>query len=98
MKKVNSKSKNTLENKIINLQLMNNIQNSKLYIRHLDVKINFYQKQLELIENKKPFIFQKKINDYYKEIEHYKRQIKITYQQLQEEVDNISKIQANLKD
>jgi len=61
---------NKLDNKLVKLQLLNCIENSKLYIDFLNVKIDFYNKQIGLlnINNILLHSYEEKIMDYYNKI------------------------------
>lgn len=55
--------------KLVDLNLINNIKESNLYINYLNTQIKFYENQIQLLKENKPHIFQ------WKELENYHNQI-----------------------
>lgn len=98
LKKENKEIKEgKLEEKIIDLQLNNNLKTSNLHLQHLYSKIRFYQKQLEIHKDNKPFSFQKKkLQEYNQETEEYEQKIKEIYKQINEEMNLISEVKQNI--
>ncbi len=96
--KDNNRNKYSLEEKIIKLQLKNKLQSSNLYLEHLYTKIKFYQKQLDMLTENKPLIFQKiKLKNYHQKTKEYDDIIKETYKKIDEEFKIIYEINKQIK-
>lgn len=77
-------------NAIIKLQILNAIKKSNLNLQFLSTKISFYERQLNLLKQNKPFDFQKrKLKDYYKRITEYENKLKESYNQIVKEMNMI---------
>lgn len=55
-----AKNNKELVNKVIDLCLLHEIEETNLYLKMLDNQIKFYQSQINFLEDTKPFFFQKK--------------------------------------
>lgn len=98
MRKDKNIKNNNVIVKIINLNLVNCIKSSNLYINKIYSIIEIYKKQIDLLEMNRPFAFQKnKINKYNKEIEEYKNKILSLYQKISEEIDYMNEIDTIIK-
>ena len=92
-----SKDKEDLVNKIIDLCLYHEIEETNLYLKILDNKIKFYQNEINFLEDTKPFFFQKKkLQEHNKKIEEYEQKIYDAYKEIAEEVDFIVEIRKNI--
>lgn len=89
---------NTVNDKLLDLNLIDNIKKSNLHIEYLNTKIKFYENQIQMLKENKPPVFQKKeLQDYYKKKEQYKQKIKQLYNEINEEFISIAKLYENLK-
>lgn len=92
-----AKNDKELVNKIIDLCLLHEIEESNLYLKMLDNQIKFYQSQINFLEDTKPFFFQKrKLEEHNKKIEEYEQKIFDTYKKMNEEVDMIFEMQNSI--
>ena len=83
--------------KILNLQLLNNITKANLYIEHLHTRIKFYENQIQILREEKPFKFRKKaLKKYYEQINEYEEKIKLNYKEIEKEFKFIAQIYENL--
>ncbi len=79
-----------IDESLINLSLLYCTDYSKLHLKYLDAKVNFYSKQLQLLKEEKPFWFQKKKMKKYNDlINYYKREIVIVYKEMSDELNFI---------
>jgi hypothetical protein len=93
------KEENELLNKIIDLGLIYGIKDSEQYLDFLGNQINFYEQQIEFLEDIKPLFFQKrKLEEHNKKIDEYEQKIYETYQKMNEEVDLIIKMRKSIRD
>lgn len=92
-----SKNDKELVNKVIDLCLLHEIDESNLYLKMLDNQIKFYQSQISFLEDTKPFFFQKKkLEEHNKKIEEYEQKICDNYKKMNEEVNCIIEIQNSI--
>ncbi len=90
---------NKLDNKLVKLQLLNCIENSKLYIDFLNVKIDFYNKQIGLLNINKPSWFQrKKLKEYNILLHSYEEKIMDYYNKINNELNIILKLYNDIND
>lgn len=86
-------NENELTNKIIDLCLFHNLEESKFYIKFLDNQVRFYQTHLEYLEDTKPYFFQKKkLEEHNKKIKECESKINEIYFKMNKEVQEIEKI------
>lgn len=94
---VKTNENNELLNKIIDLNLMYGIKDSELYLKFLDNQIKFYQTEIDILQNTKPFFFQKrKLEEHNKKIERYEQEISNVYKKMNEEAELIIEMQKSL--
>ena len=87
-----------LSNKLIDLFLWYQIEDSHQQLRLIDMQIKACQMELHFLEDSKPFWFQKKkLEEHNKKIEEYEQIITNAYLQMNEEVDTILKMQNSIK-
>ena len=94
-KKDTKKETNDIEvyNKIIDLCLWNQIQDSHHWIELLSNKIKIYELRRDHLLNNKPFKFQKKkLEKYHKELESIEKTILKSYQDIDAEMTIIEKM------
>lgn len=92
-----SKGNKELANKIIDLVMIHQIQESNLYLKVLDNQIKFYQNERNFLEDTKPFFFQKKkLEEHNKKIEVCEQKIFETYKKMNEEVEFIIEMQNSI--
>ena len=90
---------NELEDKVVKLQLLNCIENSKLYIESLNIKIDFYDKQIYFLKLNKPLWFQrKKIKEYNNLLHSYEQKIIDYYKKINDELNIILKLYNDIND
>lgn len=90
---------NELEDKVVKLQLLNCIENSKLYIDSLNIKIDFYNKQICFLKFHKPLWFQrKKIKEYNILLNSYEKKIFRYYNEINDELNMILKLYNEIND
>ena len=83
--------------KVIELCVVNEINESKLYLKMLDNQIKFYQNELNFLEDNKPFFFQKKkLEEHNKKIEEYEQKIFDTYKKIEKEIDFMYEMQQSI--
>ena len=86
-----------LSEKIIDLCLYYQIEDSHHWLRLIDLQIKNCQMQLHFLEDQKPFWFQKKkLEEYNTQIEELENKIYKYYQEMNEEVEMIFKLQKSL--
>jgi len=84
--------------KLLDLNLINNIKESNLYINYLNTQIKFYENQIQLLKENKPHIFQRKeLKNYNNQIDEYKQKVKANYKKIENEFKSIAKIHEKLK-
>lgn len=92
-----AKNDKELVNKVIDLCLLHEIEETNLYLKMLDNQIKFYQSQINFLEDTKPFFFQKKkLEEHKKKIEEYERKLFDTYKTMGEEVNCIIEMQNSI--
>ncbi len=92
-----TKGNKDLANKIIDICLYNEIEETNLYLKVLDNQIKFYQNEINLLEESKPvFFLKKKLQEHNKKIEEYEQKIYDTYKEINEEVNYILEIKKNI--
>lgn len=90
---------NKLDNKLVKLQLLNCIENSKLYIDFLNVRIDFYNKQIGLLYINKPSWFQrKKLKEYNILLHSYEKKVMDYYNKINNELNIILKLYNDIND
>lgn len=95
MVKSQKKDTNDIEisNKIIDLCLWNQIQDSRHWIEIISNKIKIYELRRKHLLNNKPFKFQKKkLEEYHKELEIIEKTILKCYQDIDAEMTIIEKM------
>ncbi len=84
--------------KILDLNLINNIKKSNIHINYLNAKLKLYENQIQILKENKPYSFRKnKLKKYYNELNEYEEKIKIIYKEIENEIKLISQIHENLK-
>lgn len=97
-KNLKSNNENDLVYEIINIYLEECINESQLYLKILDNQVKFYQEQLQFLKIHKPFFFQKKkIEIYNCKVEEYEKKIKNVYLKMNDEVNEMLKIEQAIK-
>ena len=82
----------SMDNKLIDLCLEYNFEYSYFYIKHLSDRINFYEKEIHLLNQYKPLFFQKKrIKEYRLKKQNYLNKIFDCYKKIDEEYKNIER-------
>ena len=93
------KESKELITKIINKCMIYEIRDSELYLKFLTNQANFYQNELNLLEETKPFFFQKeKLEEYNKKIKEQKQKIFDIYMKIEEEMNCINEMQNSISD
>lgn len=83
--------------KMINLFLVYQIEDSNSYIRILHNQIKFYETKIKFLNTNKPLFFQKKkLEENRKKINEYEQKIFDIYIKLEEEINLIIKIQNQI--
>ncbi|MDD4387519.1 MAG: hypothetical protein PHD15_07215 [Clostridia bacterium] len=96
-KKVIENNDEKLSNRIIDLFLCYQIEDSHHQLRLIDMQIKGCQMQLNFLENSKPFWLQKKkLEEHNKKIEDLENKIFKYYQKMNEGVDLIQKMQKSM--
>ncbi len=91
------KNTNDVLNQYTTLKIIEEINNSKTYLDFLNQQINFYQLQLERLEQSKPLFFQKKkIASQKQKKDEWQTKINNTYLKIEEEIELIIKLQDSL--
>lgn len=86
-----------LSNKLIDLFLWYQIEDSHQQLRLIDMQIKACQMELHFLEDSKPFWFQKKkLEEHNKKIEDLENKIFKYYQEMNEEVDLIQKMKKSM--
>lgn len=100
MKKNNMKTnENEVVNKILDLCMYHQIEDSFNFIKIIECQINFCYSQLELLEDNKPLWFQKKkLSNYFKEKEELELKIEEHYKKINEELKMIEKMKNSIND
>lgn len=84
---------NNILTAVIKLQFLNTIKKSNLSLKYLNSKIDFYEKQINILNQNKPSSFQKeKLKNYYNKINEYESKLKESYDQINEEMDLITEL------
>lgn len=98
MKKKDLKTnENEVVNKILDLCMYHQIEESINFIKIIECQINFRSSQLELLEDNKPLWFQKKkLNNYFKEKEELELKLEEYYKQINEELKMIEKLKSSI--
>lgn len=86
-----------LSNKLIDLFLWYQIEDSHQQLRLIDMQIKACQMELHFLEDSKPFWFQKKkLEEHNKKIEDLENKIFKYYQEMNEDVDLIQKMKKSM--
>lgn len=90
-------NENEVVNKILDLCMYHQIEESINFIKIIECQINFCSSQLELLEDNKPLCFQKeKLNNYFKEKEELELKLEEYYKQINEELNMIEKLKSSI--
>lgn len=90
---------NKVNDKLVKLELLNCIENSKLYIDFLNIKIEFYNKQIFFLRCNKPLWFQRrKLKKYNVLLQSYEEKITNCYKKINDELNIVLKIYNDLND
>lgn len=90
-------NENEVVNKILDLCMYHQIEESINFIKIIECQIKFCYSQLELLEDNKPLWFQKKkLNNYFKEKEELELKLEEYYRKINEELKMIEKIKSNI--
>lgn len=86
-----------LSNKILDLCLHQQIEESYQYMKLKEKQIKFCEMQIEHLKNHKPFWFQKKeLKAYYEDIDLIEEQICNHYKQIEDEIKIIEELKNNM--
>lgn len=86
-----------LTHKVIDLCLMHEIEDSKVFINSINMQIENCRIEIQFLEDTKPFWFQKqKIEEHNKKIEELENRIYKYYEEIGEEVDLIHKMSESI--
>ena len=89
--------KNNINNKILDLCIHQQIQESLNFIKIIEILIKYTKDRLSLLEINKPLCFQKKkLYEYHTEKKELELKLKNNYKQLEEELKMIEKLQSNI--
>lgn len=92
-------NENQVVNKILDLCMYHQIEESTNFIKIIECQIKFCYSQLELLEDNKPLWFQKKkLNNYFKEKEELELKLEEYYKQINEELKIIEKMKNSIND
>lgn len=90
---------NQVANKILDLCMYHQIEESINFIKIMECQIKFCYSQLELLEDSKPLWFEKKkLNNYFKEKEELELKIEEHYKKINEELKIIEKMKNSIND
>jgi len=89
--------KNDINNKILDLCMHQQIQESLNFIKIIEIQIKYNTDRLELLKLNKPLWFQKrKLYEYETEKKDLELKLKNNYKQLEDELVMIDKLQSNI--
>lgn len=89
--------KNDINNKILDLCMHQQIQESLNFIKIIEIQIKYNTDRLELLKLNKPLWFQKrKLYEYETEKKDLELKLKNNYKQLEDELVMIDKLQNNI--